>query len=124
MSQGESEEKRQTERFKSSIPVLVKTIDHLKVSECTLTDISSKGFSVRIENGKNKIKVEEHFLLLIDPLLFDISEENTITVNAICKRIDFLSNTLGCHFLKNSESTEKHINLVVEYFKRINENLY
>ncbi len=124
MSETNSEERRKVERYKSSIPVLIKTKDHAKIHECTLIDISKCGFAVRIENGKLKVLQEEHFLLTINASLFNIEDQHNIEINSICKRISHESNILGAEFYQNTETTEKFINIILTYFKKVNENLY
>ncbi len=124
MSHINSEERRKAERYKSSIPVLIKTKDHAKIYECTLIDISKNGFAVRVENGKLKMMPEEHFLLIVNASLFDLEDQQNIEINSVCKRIENENNILGAVFYQNTETTEKFINIILTYFKKVNENLY
>ncbi|MGY3803527.1 PilZ domain-containing protein [Pigmentibacter ruber] len=117
-------EKRSSERFKSGIPVLIKTKDITKILECTLIDISETGFAVRIEHGKIKMSSEEHFILSIDPALFELNEYNSIEINSVCKRFDLENKILGAIFYKNTELINKYLENIISYFKKINENLY
>ena len=117
-------ERRSSERYKSGIPVLIKSKDITRVLECTLIDISKTGFAVRIEHGKIKIANEEHFILSIDPALFELNEYSSIEINSICKRIDLEKSILGADFYENNELTSKYLENIIYYFKKINENLY
>lgn len=117
-------EKRSSERFKSGIPVLIKTKDITKILECTLIDISETGFAVRIDHGNIKMINDEHFTLSIDPALFEIDEYKSIEINSICKRFDLENKILGAIFYKNSELINKYLENIISYFKKINENLY
>jgi hypothetical protein len=67
-----NDEKRQFERYKSSIPVIIQKKGNIGTCECTLLDVSLNGFSVRLESGKFKIDVDDNFLLIIDFMLLFI----------------------------------------------------
>lgn len=117
-------ERRSVERFKSSIPVLIQKRGQKRTSECTLLNISLHGFAVRLENKKSHITVEEEFFLVIDPNLFNISDVNKIQINSICERIEVSNSILGAIFSENTEANVEYIKLIVNCFKRINENDY
>ncbi|WGL58810.1 PilZ domain-containing protein [Pigmentibacter sp. JX0631] len=124
MGKNNEMERRSSERYKSGIPVLIKSKEITRVLECTLIDISKTGFAVRIEHGKIKMDSDEHFILSIDPALFELNEYNSIEINSICKRIDLDKKILGAIFYKNNELTNKYLENIIFYFKKINENLY
>ncbi|KAB8039999.1 hypothetical protein GCL60_06970 [Silvanigrella paludirubra] len=119
-----NDEKRQFERYKSSIPVIIQKKGNIGTCECTLLDVSLNGFSVRLESGKFKIDVDDNFLLIIDPKLFDIEINDKIIINSICKRIDLETLIIGSVFYKNTESIDNYIKIIVNSFKKINENDY
>ena len=121
---GSNIESRDEERFKSCIPVLIQKKEKSGTSECTLLDISLKGFAVRSDKGNFNIAIEEEFFLIIDPKLFDIDEINKIQIKAICKRIDYSALILGAIYSENIFAIVDNINLIVNCFKKINENDY
>jgi PilZ domain len=121
---GSNNDQRETERFKSSIPVLVQKKKREGICECTLIDISLNGFAVRLENGKFNLNVGEEFFLIIDPQLFDIDEVNKIQIKSICKRIDQSKFVLGAIYSENIDTVTENIKLIVNCFKKINENDY
>lgn len=117
-------EKRKVERFKSSIPALIQKNGVAGTCECTLLNISLNGFATRIENGKFNFSLDEEFFLIIDPKLFDIEELNKIQINSICTRLEPSVLILGAIFSENTEIINESIRLIVNCFKKINENDY
>ena len=117
-------ERREVERFISGIPVLIQKKEKSGTCECTLLDLSLNGFAVRLENGKFSVNVDDEFFLIIDPALFDIDETNHIHINSICKRIDTSTSILAAIYFENTEVITKHIKVIVNCFKKINENAY
>ncbi|APJ02868.1 PilZ domain-containing protein [Silvanigrella aquatica] len=124
LDENNASEQRNAERFKSSIPVLIQKKGLSGTCECTLLNISTNGFSVRIENGKLNINVGDDFFLIIDPKLFDIEELNKIKINSICKRIESNMIVVGAEFTHNVRIVNEMIKLISNYFEKINENDY
>lgn len=117
-------ESRNSERYKSCIPVLIQKKNKLATRECTLIDLSIEGFAVRLENGSISINLNEEFLLIVDPKLFNIDEENKIKIHSICKRVNSSTFVLGATYTENTEVINNYIKIMVDCFKKINENLY
>ncbi len=121
---GSNNERREVERFISGIPVLIQKKEKSGTCECTLLDLSLNGFAVRLENGKLSINIEEEFFLIVDPVLFNIDAVSYIYINSICKRIDTSAFILGAIYFENTKEILDHIKLIVNCFKKINENAY
>ena len=123
-SHDSNNERRDTERYKSSIIVLIQKEGIEKTRECMLLDISLKGFAIRLQSGKSNLNVNDKFLFIINPSIFDIEEVDKIKINSVCTRIDLETFIIGAKFFEISTKNSEFINLIVNSFKKINENDY